>query len=138
MHKSWPLSLFCFALFIAIGLAFSAQIESATQKDKPLIKKSSASRRAPAYPWKTRIVTTIFWIGERPGGHNLVPNHTSAWDKRWAKSYGGFDDPNPASRRNYVPVKFTPRQNPIYFALPHNYKTTIDQRPGAAPRGPLF
>src|SRR5262249_12050683 len=78
------------------------------------------------------------WIGERPSGHNLVPNHTSAWDKRWAKSYGGFDDPNPGSRRNYIPVKFTPRQNPFYCALPYNDKAHTGHRPEAPQVVPWF
>src|SRR5215469_16315531 len=109
MGKSCSLSLFCFALFIAFDPAFSAQGEAVAENEKPVIRKPSASRRAPPYPWKTSIVTTVFWIGEQPGGHSLVPNRTSAWDKQWAKSYGGFDDPNPANRRNYLPVKFTPQ-----------------------------
>src|SRR5919108_2784235 len=53
------------------------------------------------YPWKREIVTTVFWIGEAPGGNNPVPNRSSSWDKDWAKSYGGFDDPNPARRQDY-------------------------------------
>src|SRR5882762_11656631 len=53
------------------------------------------------YPWKTNIVTTIFWVGERPSGNNPVPNRISSWDKDWRRSYGGFDDPNPAHRSNY-------------------------------------
>ena len=70
------------------------------------------------YPWKKDIVTTIFWIGEKPGGNNPVPNRVSSWDKQWAKNYGGVDDPNPSHRSNYVPVNFTPRLNPFYCALP--------------------
>src|SRR6267378_8551231 len=62
------------------------------------------------YPWKLRIVTTIFWIGERPSGNNPVPNDRSSWDRNWYFSYGGYDNPNPAHRSNYIPVKFTPRQ----------------------------
>ncbi len=111
MEKRCSLGFFCFALFIANEPAFAAQIEAITEKDKPLTRKSSYSRPARRYPWKTSIVTTVFWIGERPGGNNPVPNRTSAWDKRWTENYGGFDDPNPAHRSNYIPVKFTPRQN---------------------------
>src|SRR5207247_2508202 len=74
------------------------------------------------YPWKANIVTTIFWIGEKPAPNNPVPNRVSSWDKEWTKNYGGVDDPNPANRSNYVPAKFTPRQNPLYCALPYNYK----------------
>jgi hypothetical protein len=121
MGKRCSSGLFCFVLFIAFEPAF-AQIEAVNDKDKALVRKSSASRRARPYPWKTKIITTVFWIGEQPVGNNLVPNRTSAWDKQWTRSYGGFDDPNPAHRRNYIPVKFTPQQNPFYCALPYNDK----------------
>ena len=104
MGKRWSPGLFCFALLIAFDSAFAAQTEPITEKDKSRIRRSSASRPARAYPWKTNIVTTVFWIGEQPGGNNLVPNRTSAWDKQWAKSYGGFVDPNLAHRRDYVPI----------------------------------
>src|SRR5437016_14044093 len=65
------------------------------------------------FPWKRDIVTTVFWIGEEPSGNNPVPNRSSSWDKNWTGSYGGFDDPNPAHRSNYIPAKFTPHQNPF-------------------------
>ena len=61
------------------------------------------------FPWKKDIVTTVFWIGEEPSGNNPVPNRSSSWDKNWTGNYGGFDDPNPAHRSNYIPAKFTPR-----------------------------
>ena len=35
------------------------------------------SEAAQRYPWKSNIVTTIFWIGEQPSGNNLMPNRTS-------------------------------------------------------------
>jgi len=79
--------------------------------------KQSALATGKRYSWKENIVTTVFWIGERPAGNNPVPNRVSSWDKNWTRSYGGFDDPNPAHRRNYIPVNFTPRQNPFYCAL---------------------
>jgi len=99
-------------------------------------------RSAPApgksYPWKCQIVTTIFWIGEQPSGNNPVPNRSSSWDKTWSKSYGGFDDPNPSHRSDYTPVKFTPRQNPFYCALPYNDKAATGHRPEAARVVPWF
>jgi hypothetical protein len=136
MGKRCSLALFCFATFIAFDPAF-AQIEAVSEKNKPRLRKSSASRPAP-FPWKTNIVTTVFWIGEKPGGNNLTPNRTSAWDKQWTKNYGGFDDPDPAHRRNYVPVKFTPRQNPFYCALPYNDKAHTGHRPEAPRVVPWF
>jgi len=72
------------------------------------------------YLWRRGIITTIFWIGERPRGNNPVPNFRSSWDKYWYYSYGGYDNPDPGSRRNFIPINFVPRQNPFYFALPYD------------------
>jgi hypothetical protein len=90
------------------------------------------------FPWKKDIVTTVFWIGEEPSGNNPVPNRSSSWDRNWTGSYGGFDDPNPARRSNYLPAKFTPRQNPFYCALPYNDKATNGHRPEAPQVVPWF
>jgi len=46
------------------------------------------------YPWKTNIVTTVFWAGEQAGGNNPVPNYKSAWDFNWTSNYGGYDNPD--------------------------------------------
>jgi len=100
--------------------------------------KSAPPTAGERYPWKKEIVTTVFWIGETPSGNNPVPNRSSSWEKDWAKSYGGFDDPNPAHRQNYVPVKFTPRQNPFYCALPYNDKAATGHRAEAAQVVPWF
>lgn len=72
------------------------------------------------YPWRNQIVTTTFWVGEKPTKNNPVPNSASAWDQHWAKHYGGTDTPDKADRHHYIPVKFTPQQNPFYIALPFN------------------
>lgn len=138
MGKRCSLILSCVALLTPSGPAFAGQIEPVTPKDKLLSGKSSATRTSKRYSWKANIVTTVFWIGERPGGHNLVPNRTSAWDKEWTKNYGGFDDPDPAHRSNYIPVKFTPRQNPFYCALPYNDKAHTGHRPEASRVVPWF
>jgi hypothetical protein len=90
------------------------------------------------FPWKKDIVTTIFWIGEKPAPNNPVPNRVSSWDNEWTKNYGGVDDPNPANRSNYIPVKFTPRQNPFYCALPYNDKAKEGHRPEAPRVVPWF
>ena len=97
-------------------------------------------RSAPGegHSWKQQIVTTIFWIGEKPSENNPVPNRASSWDKEWSKSYGGFDDPNPARRRDYIPATFTPRQNPFYCALPYNDKAATGHRPEAPRVVPWF
>ena len=71
------------------------------------------------YPWHRNIQTTFYWIGERPTARNPVPNNRSSWDANWARNYGGYDNPDPARRRNYIPIGMTPRQNPFYIALPY-------------------
>ena len=90
------------------------------------------------YPWKSNIVTTIFWIGEKPSTNNPVPNRASSWDTEWTKNYGGTDDPNPSHRSNYMPVNFTPRLNPFYCALPYNDKAKEGHRPEAPSVVPWF
>jgi len=90
------------------------------------------------YPWKSNIVTTIFWIGEKPSTNNPVPNRVSSWDKEWTKNYGGMDDPDPAHRSNYMPVKFNPGLNPFYCALPYNDKAREGHRPEAPRVVPWF
>ena len=81
------------------------------------------------YPWRENIVTTVFWIGERPTKNNPTPNHSSSWDPAWATNYGGYDNPEPGQRRNFIPVGFTPRQNPFYIALPYNDTTRGTTKP---------
>ncbi|HEY3602754.1 MAG TPA: hypothetical protein VGK72_12425 [Chthoniobacterales bacterium] len=85
------------------------------------------------YPWKKEIVTTVFWIGEKPSANNPVPNRASSWDKTWSRSYGGYDDPKRSNRNNYIPADFIPRQNPFYCALPYNDKAKEGHR-AEAPR----
>jgi hypothetical protein len=101
-------------------------------------KHAASPEPGERFPWKKSIVTTVFWIGEQPSGNNPVPNRASSWDKNWTKNYGGFDDPNPARRSNYIPVKFTPRQNPFYCALPYSDKATNGHRPEAPRVVPWF
>ena len=90
------------------------------------------------YPWKRGIVTTVFWVGERPTARNPVPNYKSSWDVRWAQNYGGLDNPDPSQRRNYIPAKFVPRQNPFYVALPYNDVTRGTTKPEARKAIPWF
>ncbi len=93
---------------------------------------------APQFQWKTGIVTTTFWIGERPTKRNPVPNLSSSWDAHWAEHYGGSDDPEPGNRRNFVPAQFVPQQNPFYIALPYNDVTHGGFKPEASRVIPWF
>lgn len=95
--------------------------DKALMKVKPQVVVPSAAFRANAKgKWKENIVTTVFWIGERPSRNNPTPNRASSWDGNWAANYGGYDTPDTKSRRNFIPVKFVPKQNPFYCALPYN------------------
>jgi TonB family protein len=84
---------------------------------------SSAPTARPSgdvFPWKTNVVTTVFWVGEKQAAGKTSPQHQSAWDKDWLKSFGGLDPPEPSARQDYIPIAFVPRQNPFYCALPYN------------------
>lgn len=86
--------------------------------DNPPAGDPPFAQAAERYPWRRNIVTTTFWVGERPSKKNPVPNHISCWDEHWAKNYGGTDDPEPNARRDFIPVNFTPGQNPFCAAPP--------------------
>lgn len=94
-------------------------------KVQPQIFIPTSSRPATQhYPWKTNIVTTVFWIGEKG-------NHKSVWDFNWVENYGGTDTPDAGARRNYLPIAFIPKQNPFYYALPYNDVTSGQFKPEA-------
>jgi hypothetical protein len=100
----------------AMKLRAQALLKVEPQVFVPTTSRFSSSR----YPWKADIVTTIFWIGEMPTANNPVPNHKSSWDSEWSRNYGGYDNPDPSRRHDYIPINFVPRQNPFYCALPYN------------------
>ncbi|PYL44311.1 MAG: hypothetical protein DMF42_01625, partial [Verrucomicrobia bacterium] len=39
-----------------------------------LSTRQGVSATGERYPWKKNIVTTVFWIGEKPSANNPVPN----------------------------------------------------------------
>ena len=113
--------------------------ESALLKIEPQVVAPSGFRSGfNRFPWKKNIVTTVFWVGERPTANNPVPNYKSSWDPRWAQNFGGFDNPDISQRRNYLPAKFVPRQNPFYIALPYNDVTRGTTKPEARKVIPWF
>jgi hypothetical protein len=83
------------------------------------------------FPWKTNIVTTVFWIGEPRSSENPKAHVKSAWDANWAANYGGVYTSDSSARRNYLPIAFIPRQNPFYCALPYNDVTHGQFKPEA-------
>ncbi len=105
----------------------------------PQVRTSAPSRSVNGkYPWRTNIVTTVFWVGEMPTKNNPTPNNKSSWDTKWSHNFGGYDDPNPLNRRDFKPKKFTPRQNPFYVALPFNDVTRGTTKPESRRAIPWF
>jgi hypothetical protein len=90
------------------------------------------------YKWRLSIMTTIFWIGERPSTNNPVPNDRSSWDPNWSSNYGGYDNPDLKLRKNFIPLNFLPRQNPFYVALPYNDVEAGHTKPEAKAVIPWF
>jgi hypothetical protein len=113
--------------------------ESAQDGAPPPVQPLEESDAVDRYPWKKSIVTTTFWIGEKPTPNNPVPNHKSSWDVKWAQNYGGTDTPDRKQRtREFIPANFVPQQNPFYVALPYNDKTSNGHKPEAKQVIPWF
>jgi hypothetical protein len=82
----------------------------------PLPRRSTRT-----YPWRSNIITTVFWIGE--GGSSVSPttNIQSAWDMNWVHHNGGTDNPDEMSRMSgYSSQTHASTLNPFYIALPFN------------------
>ena len=111
---------------------------SLTPSTNKSVGSSYSSSSISRTDWKLNITTTVFWIGEKATINNPVSNDKSAWDVAWCSRYGGYDDPNPGARVNFIPLRFLPRQNPFYIALPYNDVQNHHTRPEAAGVIPLF
>src|SRR5262245_47230976 len=117
----------------------TAPDETAQDGTLPAADPLEDSDDADRYPWKKNIVTTTFWIGEKPTKNNPVPNHKSSWDIKWAQNYGGTDTPDRSQRTGeFIPADFVPKQNPFYIALPYNDKTSKGHKPEAKQVIPWF
>ncbi len=113
--------------------------EKALLRIEPQVSTSTSFRSGfSKYPWKTNIMTTVFWVGEDAAKNNPVHNHKSSWDTQWAQNFGGFDNPDPTARKNFIAAKFTPRQNPFYVALPYNDVTRGTTKPESRKVIPWF
>src|SRR5215472_18990882 len=63
--------------------------KAAVLKAEPMVKLPGHLQT----PWKLKIVTTVFWIGEPAGPNNPVSTVRSSWDVNWTANYGGYDPP---------------------------------------------
>jgi len=93
-----------------------------------------ASATGERYPWKKNIVTTVFWIGERPSRNNPVPNRRSSWDKDWTRNYGGFDDSKSCAPEQLHSGKVHASTEPILLCPPIQRQVSQWSPAGSAPR----
>jgi hypothetical protein len=85
------------------------------------------------YPWKTKIITTEFWIGEGSTPMSSTTNEASAWDLDWRSTNSGVDSPN--DRNGYASGRHASTVNPFYVALPFNDLAFPDKAREWLPRG---
>lgn len=71
-----------------------------------------------AYPWKTNIITTMFWIGEGSTPISSTTNLASSWDEDWRANNHGSD--SPWNRNGFAAGNHASTLNPFYVALPFN------------------
>jgi hypothetical protein len=79
---------------------------------------STSRKHKNAYPWKTNIITTMFWIGEGATPVSSTTNVASSWDEDWRANNHGSDSPN--DRNGYASGGHASTLNPFYVALPFN------------------
>ena len=99
-----------------------------------LSTQHNASATGERYPWKKNIVTTVFWIGERPSRNNPVPNRRSSWDKDWTRNYGGFDDSKSCAPEQLHSGKVHASTEPILLCPPIQRQVSQWSPAGSAPR----
>ena len=86
------------------------------------------------YPWKTNIVTTVFWIGEGSTPMSGATNHASAWDTEWEHHNGGADTGDIGDMSGYGSGSHASLINPFYVALPFNDMAYTDKAARWVPR----
>jgi len=100
------------------SLASFTPAKSSASSDDVIPTVSARKGPKNIYPWKTNIITTVFWIGEGGSSISSTDNIGSAWDEEWRTSNGGNDSPN--NRNGYASAYHAARVNPFYIALPFN------------------
>lgn len=84
------------------------------------------------YPWKTEIITTMFWIGEGGSSISSTDNVASAWDENWRTTNRGAD--SPYDRNGFASAEHASTVNPFYVALPFNDLAFPDKARDWVPR----
>lgn len=85
-----------------------------------------------------RAVATIFYIGEKAGKDNgYIDNISTEWDRHAPTRFGGVDNPKRRDARG-LPLGFSPKENPFYFAVPASEFTEEGRIPGVWERSPWY
>src|SRR5438270_13978214 len=61
---------------------------------------AAQSKPVQRFPWKGQMVTTGFWMGEKPAPNNPVTNRVSCKEKDWTKNLGVRHDLSATNRSN--------------------------------------
>jgi len=91
-----------------------------------LVFTNSGPKPKNTYPWKTGIITTVFWIGEKTKLNNT-------WNLQVPP--GGASDDSPDDRNGYSPATHASFFNPFYVALPFNDLAYPDKAKQFLPAG---
>ena len=111
---------------------------STGRKTKPssdFVFTDFSKRTKLAYPWKTGIITTEFWIGESGSSISSTDNKASSWDEHWVSSNHGTDSPYVRDPNGgYAAGGHASTVNPFYVALPFNDLAFPDKAHDWVPR----
>ncbi len=122
----------------AVPLATSAagsysSLSRTTSPPSDFVFANFTKKAKHTYPWRTNIVTTMFWIGEGATPISSTTNEASAWDLDWRSSNSGSDSPK--DRNGYASARHAATVNPFYVALPFNDLAFPDKARDWLPRG---
>ena len=105
------------------------------QHELSMTMENSSTLEHEKYPSHT-VMATIFGVDEEASADNAgISNQVTAWDSNPAKRFGGVDDLNNRTKEG-LPVDFTPKHNPYYFALPADEFNENGLIPGAREASP--
>ena len=124
------------AALVACGTTTGPPRPSGSPAPTVQVQQSSASPSpspSPSdtgYAWRTDIVGSMFYVGEKASADNgYQTNEEAAWCTDWVACFGGVDKPTRRSTNGYWPAGFTPRENPFYVALPCDEFTDKGHQP---------
>jgi hypothetical protein len=118
-HSTYYASVFASSVTATAVASFSPPPNRPPPTPLTNFNFTNTSRRYKnVYPWKTNILTTLFWIGEGSTPISSTTNVQSSWDEDWLSNNRGSD--SPYNRNGYASGSHASTLNPFYCALPFN------------------